>query len=54
MLNYSNMTRWCLVAFLLGLMLFAVMVRFVGGDTSFDSADRANKGRCTVRYGTVR
>jgi magnesium-transporting ATPase (P-type) len=30
MLNVKNMTRWCLLAFLQGLLLFVIAVRIIG------------------------
>ncbi len=37
MLNLQNMARWCLFAFVQGLLLFVVAVRFIGGPTGVNT-----------------
>jgi magnesium-transporting ATPase (P-type) len=38
MLNLKNMARWCIFAFIQGLLLFVVAVRFIGGPTYVESS----------------
>lgn len=33
MLNIANMTRWCILAFIEGLLLFSLFIRIIGGPT---------------------
>lgn len=37
MLNLKNMTKWCIFAFLQGLLLFVIAIRFIGGPSYITS-----------------
>lgn len=39
MLNLKNMAKWCIFAFIQGLLLFVVAIRFVSGPTSVEGND---------------
>jgi magnesium-transporting ATPase (P-type) len=41
MLNIKNMTKWCIFAFLQGLLLFVIAMRFVGGPSYITSSSGA-------------
>ncbi len=41
MLNMKNMAKWCLFAFLQGLLLFVVIIRFIGGPSFITSSSGA-------------
>jgi len=41
MLNMKNMAKWCLFAFLQGLLLFVVVIRFIGGPSFITSSSGA-------------
>jgi magnesium-transporting ATPase (P-type) len=43
MLNMTNMAKWCLFAFLQGLLLFVLAVRFIGGPSTITSKSGAFK-----------
>ena len=41
MLNLKNMTKWCIFAFLQGLLLFVLAIRFIGGPSRLTSSSGA-------------